>query len=61
MRGIDGRQADDWFGINHMPESPDEDLTSTIPWSTMEDNYWHWNHSSHYQWMKEINGKLIYV
>ena len=61
MRGIDGRQADDWFGINHMPESPDEDLTSTIPWSTREDNYWHWNHSSHYQWMKEINGELIYV
>tara|TARA_S200002703_G_scaffold87444_1_gene75330 strand:- start:61 stop:1218 length:1158 start_codon:yes stop_codon:yes gene_type:complete len=61
MRGLDGRQADDWFGINHMPESPNEDITSTIPWSTAEDNYWHWNHSSHYQWMKEINGKLVYV
>jgi len=59
MRGLDGRQADDWFGINHMPESPNEDITSTIPWSTAEDNYWHWNQSSHYQWMKEINGKLV--
>jgi hypothetical protein len=59
MRGLDGRQADDWFGINHMPEEPNEDVTSAIPWSTQKNNYWHWNQSSHYQWMKEIDGKLI--
>mgnify|MGYP000044155628 CR=1 FL=1 len=59
MRGLDGRQADDWFGINHMPEEPNEDVTSAIPWSTQKNNYWHWNQSSHYQWMKEIDGKLV--
>ena len=59
MRGLDGRQADDWFGINHMPEEANENMTSAIPWSTADDNYWHWNQSSHYQWMKEIDGKLV--
>lgn len=59
MRGLDGRQADDWMGINHMPEEPDEDISSAIPWSGMPENEWHWNQSSHYQWMKEIDGELV--
>ena len=59
MRGLEGRQADDWMGINHTPEQPDEDIDSAIPWSTMQNNEWHWNQSSHYQWMKEIDGELV--
>ena len=59
MRGLDGRQADDHLGINHLPEEPDENLTDVFPWRKMPDNTWQWNSSSHLQWMHEENGKLV--
>jgi hypothetical protein len=59
MRGLEGRQADDHLGINHLPETPYENILDAFPWSKRRDNKWHWNLSSYYQWMKEIDGKLI--
>ena len=59
MRGLEGRQADDHLGINHMPEISYENILDIFPWSKMPDNKWQWNQSSHYQWMKEVDGKLI--
>ena len=59
MRGLEGRQAEDHLGINHLPEEPDENLTDVFPWRKMQDNTWQWNSSSHLQWMHEENGKLV--
>lgn len=59
IRGLSGRQAHDWMGINHMPEGPDENLTDVLPWRKMENKRWEWNSSSHIQWTKEIDGKLV--
>lgn len=61
MRGLEGRQADDYCGINHLPDSPDENLTIPFPWTKMEDKTWQWNSSSHLQWMKEKNGVLVNI
>ena len=59
MRGLEGRQADDHLGINHLPEVPDENLDDVFPWRKMSDDRWQWNSSSHLQWMHEENGKLV--
>lgn len=59
IRGLDGRQADDWMGINYIPEKPDENLTDVLPWTKMNNKLWDWNLSSHIQWTKEIDGKLV--
>lgn len=59
MRGLEGRQAEDHLGINHLPEAPDENLDDVFPWRKMPDNTWQWNSSSHLQWMHEENGKLV--
>lgn len=59
MRGLDGRQADDWMGVNYIPEKPDENLTDVLPWTKMNNKLWDWNLSSHIQWTKEIDGKLV--
>lgn len=59
MRGLEGRQADDWMGVNYMPEEPDEDLVDVFPWRNMNDKTWCWNSSSHPQWLIEREGKWI--
>ena len=59
MRGLEGRQAEDHYGINHLPEQPDENLDDVFPWRKMSDGHWQWNSSSHLQWMHEDNGRLI--
>lgn len=59
MRGLEGRQAEDHYGINHLPEQPDENLDDVFPWRKMADDTWQWNSSSHLQWMHEDNGRLV--
>lgn len=59
MRGIEGRQADDYCGINYLPEVPDENLDDIFPWRKMPDNRWQWNSSSHLQWLIEQDGSLV--
>lgn len=60
MRGLEGRQADDYMGVNYIPDHPIEDLNAAFPWRKMTDQLWHWNSSSHLQWMREIHGRLVF-
>jgi hypothetical protein len=60
MRGLEGRQADDYMGVNYIPDRPAEDLNDVFPWKKMNDQLWHWNSSSHLQWMREIHGRLVF-
>ena len=53
MRGLEGRQADDHFGINLPRENSNQSLTVSFPWSSMPDGRWHWNSSSYFQWTTE--------
>lgn len=52
MRGIEGKQADDYMGFNKIIDVPDY-CSSMIPWQLNEFKHWEWHASSHCQWMKE--------
>ena len=57
MRGLDGRQAADHFGVNDF--NVDENLTHVFPWLEMPNKHWNWCSSSHPQWLNEKNGKWV--
>ena len=58
MRGIDGKQADDDIGINHMLEPKDRISKDIVnPWKVKP--HWWWNDSSHPQFKYEHNGKYV--
>ena len=58
MRGIDGKQADDDIGINHMLEPKDRISKDIVnPWKVK--SLWWWNDSSHPQFKYEQNEKYV--
>lgn len=53
MRGIDGRQAADYSGINHIQPTNLVETHTTYPWFYRDSKRWDWNDSSYIQWCKE--------
>lgn len=51
LRGIQGKQADDYMGFNKIIPKPNWE-TSALPW-TLENRHWNWYDSSHPQWTME--------
>jgi len=52
IRGLAGKQADDFMGINSIKaKSSEYDLP--LPWTARASKHWQWNESSHSQWIKE--------
>jgi len=51
MRGLDGRAAADYTGINEITQHSPE-MDNPLPW-TITNNLWGWNMSSHPQWTQE--------
>lgn len=52
MRGLEGKQANDYMGINYLLRENVE-IDSGIPWNTSKRSRWHWEYSSYVQWYKE--------
>ena len=52
LRGLAGRQADDYMGINSIVPKPFE-CDFALPWTMTNQKRWHWNDSCHPQWTKE--------
>jgi len=52
IRGLAGKQADDFMGINSVRNKTRE-FDMPLPWTMRESQRWHWNESSHHQWIKE--------
>lgn len=50
IRGIQGKQADDYMGINSIIDKPYE-CNYPLPWTIRENKHWYWNDSCHPQWM----------
>jgi len=52
IRGLAGRQSDDYMGINTIVPKPFE-CDFPLPWTMRSSKRWSWNDSLHAQWMKE--------
>ena len=52
MRGLDGKTARDYTGINQIEDVRPE-MNDPLPWTKIPGNRWGWNMSSHSQWMQE--------
>lgn len=52
MRGLEGKQANDYMGINYLNHENVE-IESGIPWATSKRTRWFWDTSSYVQWSKE--------
>lgn len=52
IRGLEGRQSDDYMGINSIVPKPFE-CDFPLPWTMRTSKTWSWNDSCHPQWMKE--------
>ena len=57
MRGIDGKQSDDFMGLNYISDKIDYSLVN--PWKYKHDKKWEWCDSSHPQWKMEIDGFYV--
>ena len=52
MRGLDGRTANDYTGVNII-SSRTATADSALPWTIETRSLWGWNMSSHPQWTQE--------
>jgi hypothetical protein len=52
MRGLDGRTANDYTGVNIISSRP-SNADSALPWTIQPRSLWGWNMSSHPQWTQE--------
>lgn len=53
MRGIEGKQANDDYGINTYPINSVENTSDPFPWRSTPNKKWEWNSSSYPQWTFE--------
>lgn len=53
MRGIEGKQANDNYGVNTYPKFSEEDTKIPFPWRFTPDKRWEWISSSYPQWTFE--------
>lgn len=52
LRGLAGRQSDDYMGYNNI-RSADNEILNPMPWRYTKHNHWDWWNSSYHQWAKE--------
>lgn len=57
IRGLSGKQSDDFVGLNFISDKIDESLIN--PWKYRAYKKWEWCDSSHPQWKIEQDGKYI--
>lgn len=53
MRGLLGRQAADYAGINNIVETNTVEIGNRYPWINRSTPKWYWNDSSYIQWTRE--------